>query len=126
MPTWSDAWLFMALSLGNGELSEVIAVADGLNHAIPTPDEWMSALQVLGSRGLIDHTEPLPRLTGLGRKTIRGFRASHMSFAALAAKLSSLPIVDEEPFPAPSTEMLQDGFKTYESRAWKLINRKRS
>lgn len=54
---WSDAWLFQAITIASHEkpasLTDILAVADGVNHAMPTDDELHGALARLSSGGLI-------------------------------------------------------------------------
>ena len=43
---WTDAWLFLAIGYAarhrSGSLADVIGVADGIQHAIPTLEEVKS------------------------------------------------------------------------------------
>jgi hypothetical protein len=54
---WSDAWLLLAigcrLSLEWISLAELIATADGIQHAVPTFEEVDGALARLAERGLV-------------------------------------------------------------------------
>lgn len=54
---WSDAWLFQAITIASHEkpasLTDIIAVADGVNHAMPTDDELHGAFARLSRGGLI-------------------------------------------------------------------------
>ena len=54
---WSDAWLFQAITIASHErpasLTDIIAVADGVNHALPTDDELHGAFARLTNGGLI-------------------------------------------------------------------------
>ena len=53
---WSDAWLLLAVIYAGGEgadLERIIAVGDGINHAIFNPDELESGLARLTSSGHI-------------------------------------------------------------------------
>jgi hypothetical protein len=72
--TWTDAWVFASLCGGTDEqqelttLTELIARADGLNHAIPTTDEIVSALHRLHRHGLVVAAGHAIALTDLGRQ----------------------------------------------------------
>ena len=54
---WSDAWLFQAVTIASHErpasLTDIIAAADDVNHALPTDDELHGAFVRLTSAGLI-------------------------------------------------------------------------
>lgn len=54
---WSDAWLFQAIILASHEkpasLTDILAAADGVNHAMPTDDELHGAFVRLSRGGLI-------------------------------------------------------------------------
>ena len=67
---WSDTWVLLAIiynqKRGSATLQDIIAAADGINHAIPTLEELESALNRLLAAGCIteqdgkyDVTEPV-------------------------------------------------------------------
>ena len=54
---WSDAWLLLAIGYAarsrSGSLVDVIEMADGIQHAIPTLDEVNGAIGRLGRGGYL-------------------------------------------------------------------------
>ena len=58
---WSDAWLLQSIVLASGAggatLSQVIAAADVVNHALPTDDELHGALVRLTTAGLVEEID---------------------------------------------------------------------
>ena len=54
--SWSDAWLFTALSVTHrpARLEDLIATADWINHAIPTTAELNHGLNRLHAAGLVE------------------------------------------------------------------------
>ena len=67
--TWVDAWLLAAIPDpdAGGSLSEVIGVADAVNHAIPTRDELASSLGALLAADLVTALDGRFRVTPAGR-----------------------------------------------------------
>lgn len=67
---WSDAWLFLAIGYaaehGDATLASVIAMADGIQHAIPTLDELNGAMGRLARAGLLvpDRERFVPTVDG--------------------------------------------------------------
>lgn len=55
--SWSDGWILMAIFLARKEenptLAYVIATADAINHAIPTPTELSPAFTRLTNAGIL-------------------------------------------------------------------------
>ena len=67
----SDAWIFLAIGHGGGctrwvRLSEVIGMADGLNHSIPTTSELATSISNLTAAGLVERQGTDTRLTPAG------------------------------------------------------------
>jgi hypothetical protein len=58
---WSDAWLLQSIVLASGNgpatLSQVIAAADGVNHALPTDDELHGGLVRLTTGGFVEEID---------------------------------------------------------------------
>jgi hypothetical protein len=71
MHPWSDAWLLLAVGCRLGaepvSLPELIATADGIQHAVPTFDEVDGALARLTAAGLVTVHERAIRLTAAGK-----------------------------------------------------------
>lgn len=63
------AWIFASLRpAGRTPLTELVARADFLNHAIPTAAEIRAALERLFGLGLVDARDRAVVLTALGRR----------------------------------------------------------
>jgi hypothetical protein len=65
---WSDAWIFQAIVIAShaapARLSEILAAADGVNHALPTDDELHGAFARLTEDRLIVEVGDTFQLTG--------------------------------------------------------------
>lgn len=80
---WSDAWLLLSVIYAGGEgadLERIIAVGDGINHAIFNPDELESGFARLTSSGHIKEKN------GIFVATLRVRRA----FAKMSPKRSAI------------------------------------
>ena len=77
--SWSDAWIFASIAddpAGDGaNLTDIVARADVLNHAIPTVRELVPAFERLFERGLIAVDGKTIRLTDYGRRVQENGRA---------------------------------------------------
>ncbi|MDQ6788511.1 MAG: hypothetical protein M3033_17035 [Acidobacteriota bacterium] len=66
----TNSWIFLAVGMGSAEsalsLREIIRVADGINHAIPTDNELQDAFGWLLKQGLISKEGKKYRLTKKG------------------------------------------------------------
>jgi len=64
---WSDAWLLQAIALASrrapASLAEVLAAADGCNHALPTRNELHGALVRLTGGGYVAESDERFMLT---------------------------------------------------------------
>ena len=49
----THAWIFLSLSEQPASLTDIIAMADGINHAIPTQRELQQSFRWLQDRGLM-------------------------------------------------------------------------
>jgi hypothetical protein len=78
-PRATDAWIFASLAGGGTgratTLAQLVAAADVLNRALPTPDEVRSALGRLAARGLVARRGRSITLTALGRQVQSDGRA---------------------------------------------------
>jgi hypothetical protein len=68
---WSDAWVLLAITLRDGgggcSLTEVIAAADAINHAIPLDSELEQAARRLLGAGLVQVRDRRLFVTEAGR-----------------------------------------------------------
>ncbi len=66
----TNSWIFLAVGMGSSKsavsLREIISVADGINHAIPTQNELQDAFGWLSKQNLISKEGKKYRLTEKG------------------------------------------------------------
>jgi predicted transcriptional regulator len=72
------AWIFLSVPEQSGLIADIIAMADGINHAIPTQDELRQSLRWLQKRGLVCRDGRRHRLTDLGITLRRSTSASNI------------------------------------------------
>ena len=69
-PETINSWIFLAVAMASNEssvtLRDIIGVADGINHAIPTHKELQTAFGWLSKQGLISKEGKKYRLTEKG------------------------------------------------------------
>jgi len=71
---YNDAWFFLTIAIFSNDKykpidwGDILAIGDGLNHAVFTPNEITNALKKLLATGLIDINGNRIRLTNLGMK----------------------------------------------------------
>ena len=79
--TWADAWIFSALLVTRhpAGLADLVGAADGINHAIPTPEEINGALDRLHAAGLVSRSDeqlaPTPAASELFERISSGRRS---------------------------------------------------
>ena len=74
----SHSWIFASLSGGSeagSTLVDIVRNADMLNHAVPTIDEVVGAIETLHSHGLIRIGKSRIALTAHGQKVLASGRA---------------------------------------------------
>jgi len=97
--TETIAWILYALAgaseRGAASLAEISAVADGINHAIPTHKELQSSLSWLVERSLALHLEHRYSLTPKGRGIIEAARRQSTTTLGVWHALSALVAHEE-------------------------------
>ena len=90
---WSDAWLLLAAGCRDPQesmtLSEVIAAADGIQHAVPTFQEVDGGLARLSAAGLVSVTKARIGLTASGRDMVFRTRGERGLISKWEAKLQA-------------------------------------
>ncbi len=107
--TWPDAWILASISgqRRGMALSELIASADGHNHAIPTRDELASALGSLIAAGLVETIDGGFRTTAEGELIKKKWRGGMFSWSeSLLPQLERLAKADQE-YPLTEDEVAQ-------------------
>ena len=122
----SDAWIF--LSLNNMEegtsLEDLIAKADGINHAIPTENEVEGALNRLSKADLVHFINAKFFLTDSGKELYEYIYKQKGSLLTLWEKLekhlnkSNFPLLTIEEFKLKPKELYK-AYKKYHKQAWK-------
>ena len=102
----SDAWLLAASSdtKQGAALTDLLATADGISHAIPTRDELASSLGALIGAGLVEVVDHRFRTTSAGRTIKRHWKGGLFGWSTsimphlqtLERPSSQYPITDEE------------------------------
>ncbi len=120
-PGWAfgDAWFATALAVLDrpAALAEILAAADAINHAIPTEDEIVHAVQLLDGCGLLDlmHDGRL-RLTASGRALLErrtgGLVGQTGSVERLLRKIPPTPSAAR-----PSAQSLATAYAAYAADA---------
>ncbi|HEU4540924.1 MAG TPA: hypothetical protein VFR23_07325 [Jiangellaceae bacterium] len=90
---FADAWVFTAVGIASlpCELAELVAVADGINHAILLEDEVESALGKLSGAGLLQINDDWTfQLTEAGRGLLTRRRGNLFSQVDSVANLLAL------------------------------------
>ncbi len=118
MWTWSDAWVLAATtdSRRGCSLSELIGVADGINHAIPTRDELAAAIGALRAAGLLKVEDDRFVLTPDGKALKKYWKGGLFNWSeTLLPRLAVLPRTDEQ-FPL-TDEDVHAAYLTYTRRS---------
>lgn len=96
--TWSDAWIFLSISKRDGStLDEIIAIADMLNHAIPTDKEIEMGINHLSRAGLICVDRDIFILTDNGNNLHKIVKNKSGGLFTLIDKMKKL--LDKQEFP---------------------------
>ena len=124
-----DAWLFLAIAISPRDadavgLSDLVAAADGINHAILTEDELRSGINRLLHAGLVSEHESAFDLTDDGEATFAKVRSGSVrtEFERLERELDRL---DDPGRPTwtPSAEAIRDAIDDYVAMAEEWLRR---
>ena len=73
------AWILLSVPESPGTLQDIIAIADGINHAIPSHEELQTSLGWLLSRDLVGKSNHRYALTKPGSQLLSETRGRHRS-----------------------------------------------
>lgn len=109
---WSDAWLLLAIiyaGSGGATLERIIAVGDGINHAIFNPDELESGLFRLTSGGYVKEKSGVFSATSKVKRAHAAspHRAIHKQLEYIEKFIGAAPYTSEQPH---SNNMRYAGF----------------
>ncbi len=119
---WSDIWIFLCITSRDGvSLDHIIAVADLLNHAIPTEEEVEKAITRLSNAGLARVEGESFILTETGFELQEAIRKKKGALFTLVKRMEKyinkqdFPILDTSEFKlAPS--QLDNAYGIYHQR----------
>jgi hypothetical protein len=102
---WSDAWMFQAIAIAShgtpASLSEILGVADAVNHAMPTDDELHGAFVRLTEDGFIEEVGGRFQLTD---RVPRGVITAIVGKGWRAGRSAAERFLDAEPW-TPQTNV---------------------
>ncbi len=73
------AWILLSVPQNPGRLHDIIAVADGINHAIPSHQELQNSLGWLKAKGLVRKSDQTYALTEAGSQLLSEIKGRHRS-----------------------------------------------
>jgi hypothetical protein len=125
-----DAWMFLAIAISPREpdpvkLSDLVAAADGINHALVTEDELRGGLNRLIHAGLVSEHESAFDLTDAGGTMFARVRSRSLrtEFDRLEKELDGLTDPGH-PMWTPSSEAIEGAIADYLAMAeeWRRRN----
>ena len=124
-----DAWMFLAIAIsprdaGPVGLSDLVAAADGVNHAIPTDDELRSGINRLIYAGLVSEHGSAFDLTDAGKAMFAKVRSGSIrtEFERLEKELDRLADPGR-PTWTPSAQAIRDAIDDYLAMAEEWLRR---
>jgi hypothetical protein len=115
----THAWILLCVSEKGSTLERIIAVADAINHAIPTHKELQTSLGWLLSRGMVYRRERQFALTDAGSKLLaaarRPGRSLYETWDEVSAKLQTM-IGATAPLADISRDEIQEAYDAYKRR----------
>ncbi len=126
-----DAWMFQAIAVSPRDpdpvgLSDLVAAADGVNHAIPTEDELRGGLNRLIYAGLVSEQGSAFDLTDAGEAVFARVRGGSVwtEFHRLERELDGLADPDQATW-TPSSEAIGAAIDAYVAMAEEWLRRNR-
>ncbi len=124
-PETINSWIFLAVAMASNEssvtLRDIIGVADGINHAIPTHKELQTAFGWLSKQGLISKEGKKYRLTEKGVALHREASAKSKRIIGvwdyLKERFSTLNF--EADIDSLTAEEVDVAYKKYNKEFWK-------
>jgi hypothetical protein len=88
---WSDAWILLAIIYAgdNGDRANIIKIADGINHAIPTEEELSGAFARLAQAGFIEEEDDKPKVSAVVMET---YSRTHTPRRAILKELEDMEL----------------------------------
>jgi len=124
-----DAWMFLAIAIsprdaGPVGLSDLVAAADGVNHAIPTEDELRGGINRLIYAGLVSEYGSAFDLTDAGEAMFAKVRSgsTRTEFDRLERELDHLADPGQSTW-TPSAEAIRDAIDDYLAMAEEWLRR---
>ncbi len=124
-----DAWMFLAIAIsprdaGPVGLSNLVAAADGVNHAIPTEDELRGGINRLLHAGLVYEHDSAFDLTEAGEAMFAKVRSGSVraEFERLEKELDRLADPGQ-PTWTPTAEAIRDAIDAYVAMAEEWLRR---
>jgi len=117
-------WIFLSISEQPASLQDVIAMADGINHAIPTQKELQMSFGWLQAQGLMKKAGKKYSLTETGlalRKSLSG-KTMMRIWDAATARFSQMLEVAVQPDDVSDAEV-HTAYKAYKKQFWKEYKR---
>jgi DNA-binding PadR family transcriptional regulator len=116
------SWIFLCISEEGSTLQNIIAMADGINHAIPSHKELQTSLGWLQAKGLICKNEKRFALTEQGSKMLARLRKPDQSmfknWEIVSAELQTM-LGETAPPANISVEETKVAYQAYKKDFWK-------
>ncbi len=116
-PTRAHAWIFLAVSDEPVALTDLIGVAEAINHALPTREELQNSLGWLKANGFIAASEHIYQYTEKGAELRSSANASQHSMAGTWEFVENVFVEIDDPAQATeeiSSQAYDEGVKAYE------------
>ena len=88
----TTSWIFLSIALGSEKSSvdfkNIIMIADGINHAIPTYNEMQSSIKFLLNKGYIANNQNRFSLTETGKRIYDKERSTNKSMLTIWKNLT--------------------------------------
>jgi hypothetical protein len=117
------AWILLSVPEDTGTLQDIIAMADGINHAIPSQHELQTSLGWLQARGLVRKDGRRFGLTETGSQLLSRLRSSArpmmQTWAVVTAELEAItgaPALPDDLTP----EEIARAYRDYKRDFWRL------
>ena len=116
------AWILLSVRASPSTLQDIIAVADAINHAIPSHQELQTSLGWLRAQGLISKTEQQYTLTETGGLLLSDAQGRHRQIMKIwdlvADEIEKLPMSDI-PLDDITQEETDSAYQAYQKDFWR-------
>jgi hypothetical protein len=118
------AWILLCVPDKPGTLQNIIAMADAINHAIPTHRELQTSLGWLQARGLVSKQGRCYSVTEIGSQLLSRLRSPNRpmmkTWDLVSAELQKM-IGSPAPLDDVTPEETDSAYQAYKTEAWKII-----